>query len=122
MSSRLSSTVNSDRLWKRLNITRNSLNHLCETAHVAELALFGSVLRSDFRADSDIDLLVTYFSDAQRGLIEAVQLKHMFEQAFSRKVDLISKNGLQRSRNHRRRDAILNSAKVIYVSRSKLSD
>ncbi|MEM6502654.1 MAG: nucleotidyltransferase domain-containing protein [Cyanobacteria bacterium P01_C01_bin.89] len=121
------STVTSDRLWERLTITRDTLNHLCKSAHIAELALFGSILRDDFRDDSDIDLLVTYLPDAQRGLIEAAQLQHIFERAFNRKVDLISKNGLQHSRNHRRRDDILKSAKVIYVSQPtesqpKLSD
>jgi predicted nucleotidyltransferase len=45
-------------------VSPDRLDALCRRWHVAELCLFGSTLRDDFRPDSDIDLLVTFTSDA----------------------------------------------------------
>ena len=48
------------RLRERLAITPEELSEFCLRWQVAELALFGSVLRDDFYVDSDIDVLVSY--------------------------------------------------------------
>lgn len=107
-------------IYDRLNISPEELDRLCQDWHIAELSLFGSVLGDDFRLDSDIDLLVTYLPTAQRGLFEAMELQEAFEEAFGREVDLVSKAAILRSRNWLRKSNILNSAKVIYVSRSRI--
>ena len=49
--------------YHRLGITPAELVEFCQTAQITELALFGSILRDDFRPDSDIDMLVTFTSD-----------------------------------------------------------
>jgi len=107
-------------IYDRLNISPEELDRLCQDWHICELALFGSVLRDDFRPDSDIDLLVSYLPTAQRGLFEAMELQEVFEKTFGREVDLVSKAAILRSRNWLRKRNILNSAKVIYVSRSRI--
>ena len=55
-------------LQTRLGITPKQLIDFCQRWQIAELALFGSILRDDFRPDSDIDLLVSYKPTAKRGL------------------------------------------------------
>ncbi len=57
-------------LYNRLGITADHLAAFCDQWQVAELALFGSILRDDFHTSSDIDLLVSYQPQAQRGLLE----------------------------------------------------
>ncbi|BCU10169.1 hypothetical protein MAN88_07330 [Microcystis aeruginosa] len=47
----------------------------CQKWQVTELALFGSVLREDFRSDSDIDILITFSPTAKRGLTETLQMR-----------------------------------------------
>jgi uncharacterized protein len=106
-------------LKERLTITSEALSEFCQRWQVAELALFGSVLRDDFNADSDIDVLVSYQSTAKRGLFEKMQMQEELEQLLERKVDLVSKIAIERSHNWLRRKNILDSAEVIYVARSR---
>ena len=106
----------SSTLPARLAITSEQLAEFCQRWQVAELALFGSILRDDFHADSDIDLLVSYQPTAKRGLFEKMHMKEELESLFHRKVDLISKKAIEKSQNWIRRKNILGSAKVIYVA------
>ena len=112
----MSDTVSSQTLYDRLNITPEQLKSVCQQWQLAELALFGSILREDFTPQSDIDILVTYQPDAPRGLFAKLNLKEELEALLHRNVDLVSKNAIQQSRNWIRRNNILNSAEVIYVA------
>ena len=80
------------------------------------LALFGSALREDFRSDSDIDVLVSFTPDAHITLFDMVKMQEELKTIFGRKVDLISKRGLENSRNYLRRKQILDTAQVIHVA------
>ena len=93
------------------------IESFCQRWHITEFALFGSVLRDDFRADSDIDVLVTFSPDFQRGFDDTIQIKQELEALFDRKVDLIIKAAIARSKNWLRRQNILESAEVIYAKR-----
>jgi predicted nucleotidyltransferase len=78
--------------------------------------MLGSVLRDDFRPDSDIDVLVSFTHTAQRGLTETLQIRDELGALFSRPVDLLVKAAIERSNNWLRRQNILNTARVIYPS------
>lgn len=106
----------SSQLQDRLGITTEQLTDFCRRWKIAELALFGSVLRDDFHQGSDIDILVSYQPLAKRGLFEKMQMIEELEQLFQRKVDLISKQAIEQSHNWLRRKNILNSAETIYVA------
>lgn len=112
MTTKLSKQV----LCDRMNTTPQALASLCRRWKISELALFGSVLREDFKADSDIDILVSYQANASRGLFQKMALKEEFEALICRKVDLVSKKAIQESRNWVRRENILNSAEIVYVA------
>ncbi len=103
-------------LYSRLGLTSEQLVAFCVRHQVAELALFGSILRDDFHSDSDIDILVTYQLYAQRGLIEKVTMKEELEALVNRRVDLVSKKAIEKSRNWIRRQNILSSFETIYVA------
>ena len=66
--------------------------------------------RADFRPDSDIDVLVSFAPDAKISLFDMVHMQDELKQIFSRDVDLISRRGVETSRNYLRRKAILESA------------
>ena len=87
----------------------------CARWKVAELALFGSILRDDFGPDSDVDVLVSFSPDAHWGLFDMVRMKEELERIVEREVHLVSKRGVESSRNYIRRREILNSAKVIHA-------
>ncbi len=103
-------------IFDRLGVEPKRLHSFCEQHDIAELALFGSVLRDDFNQESDIDLLVSYQPAAKRGLLEKMRMVEELEGLFQRKVDLVSKKAIEGSSNWIRRRNILESAEVIYVA------
>ena len=112
--------MNIETLYHRLGITPAELTEFCQTAQIAELALFGSILRDDFRPDSDIDLLVTFTPDCKIGLLDLVGMEQDLEEWLHREVDLVEKETVKQDRNWIRRKEILNNHQVIYESRSLL--
>ena len=97
-------------------IPYNEIADFCLRWKIAELALFGSVLRDSLRPDSDIDVLVTFAPEARWGLFALYKMQRELEEIFGRKVDLVSRRGIEASRNYIRRKAILGSAQVIHVA------
>ena len=80
--------------------------------HATELALFGSVLRADFREDSDVDVLVEFEHGAAVSLCDIVRLKHELSDLIGRDVDLVEKPGL----HWYIRDEVLAEAQVLYAA------
>ncbi len=110
-------------LYKRLNLTPETLADFCKQHHILELSLFGSILRNDFKADSDIDLLVAFDHSANPhlSLMDLVGMEYQLEDMLGRAVDLIEKRSVIDSDNWIRRDNILSTAQVIYEARPVLS-
>ncbi len=81
------------------------------------MALFGSILRDDFRADSDIDLLLTFAPNARQGLLTLAKIKHELESRLNRPIDLASEASIQTSDNWIRQQEILSTAQTIYEQR-----
>jgi uncharacterized protein len=104
-----------------IELPMDEIRDFCKKWQVLELALFGSILRDDFRPDSDIDILIAFSPTAKRGLTEILQMRDELQGIFHRKVDLIVKAAIERSENWLRRKNILESAQTIYVARSRIS-
>ena len=100
----------------RIAIPADGIAAFCERWQVTELALFGSVLRDDFRPDSDIDVLIAFSDGARHTLFDMVHMEEELKALFGRDVDLTERAGIERSRNHLRRKAILESAESIHES------
>jgi len=95
------------------NLPRVRVADFCRRWKVTEFALFGSVLRTDFRNDSDIDVLVTFAPDATWTLLDFVTMQDELRDIFGREVDLVERDALH---NPFRRRAILNNLQVIYAA------
>ena len=98
------------------NLSADVLSRFCQRWKIRELALFGSVLRDDFRLDSDVDVLVTFDTDADWSLLDHVRIQQDLEALLGREVDLVSRRGIERSANWIRRQAILDTAETIYAA------
>lgn len=98
-----------------IQLPEAKISDFCDRWKIRELALFGSVLRDDFRADSDLDFLVTFNSDADWSLFDRVQMQQELANILKRKIDLVSKRAIERSQNWIRRREILETAKIIYA-------
>jgi uncharacterized protein len=77
---------------------------------LTSLALFGSVVRSAARPDSDIDVLVDVAPDAQFSLIDLVTVKDFLEDKLGRRVDVVTRGGLEPAI----RDRVLREAEVVF--------
>lgn len=89
----------------------------CQRWKIIEFALFGSVLRDDFRPnDSDIDVLVVFADGVRKTIRDLLDMEEELREIFGRDVDLVDRRGIEQSHNYLRRKAILNSAKVIYAA------
>ena len=102
---------------RNLDLSENTFSEFCTRWRISEFALFGSVLRDDFDAESDLDILVAFAPDADWSLLDHVQMEQELEALLGRKVDLLSRRSVERSRNWLRRREILDTAEVVYASR-----
>jgi predicted nucleotidyltransferase len=95
-----------------LDLPTERIAAICQKYRVKELSVFGSALRDDFRADSDIDLLVDLLPAHGLGLIDYLGCQEKLGKALGRRVDLVQKSGLKRFV----RDEILQTQRIIYAS------
>jgi len=97
----------------QIDIPYEQITEFCRKWKIAEFALFGSVLREDFRPDSDVDVLVRFIPNPGWSLLDRAHMQRELSEIFHRKVDLVNRLGIERSRNPYRKKAILNSAQVV---------
>jgi uncharacterized protein len=95
----------------RIGVPTDELRALCRRRHIRRLALFGSVLREDFRANSDVDMLVEFAPEHTPGL-EIVDIERELSTLFGgRRVDLVNPRYL----NRRLKDRVLAEAEELYA-------
>ena len=77
----------------RIPINRAKIAEFCRKHHIRRLAFFGSVLRDDFRPDSDVDVLVEFEPEHVPGLAFFAMEAELSE-ILGRRVDLNTPNFL----------------------------
>ena len=100
----------------RISLDHSAIAAFSQRWELVELALFGSVLRDDFRPDSDIDVLVTFAPGRRPSLDDLLDMQVELEALFGRKVDLMERRGLERDRNYLLRQHILTHSEPVYVA------
>jgi len=94
----------------QIEVPREKLAEFCRRYHIRRLAFFGSVLRDDFRQDSDVDVLVEF----EPGHVPGFALIRMEDELSAllngRKVDLVTPKFI----NRRLRDTIFSQMEVQY--------
>ena len=99
-----------------IDIDREKIAEFCRKWRITEFSLFGSVLRDDFRPDSDVDVLVSFDPQARWTLLDLPEMKEQLEVILGRNVDLLTRRGVEQARNPLRKREILSSAEIIYGS------
>ena len=89
------------------------LVQFCQRHHIRKLAFFGSILRKDFRADSDVDVLVEFEQHHVPGLIGLAGMEQELSELFGRKADLNTPRFFRGALRRR----VLAESQVHYVSR-----
>jgi hypothetical protein len=101
----------------QIELPMPAIEAFCKRWAIREFALFGSVLRDDFRPDSDIDVMVTFEDPTQWSLMDRARMQRELSALLQRPVDLVRRDGLEQGRNEGRRRHIVESARVIYAER-----
>jgi predicted nucleotidyltransferase len=96
----------------RIQIPEKKIQEFCRRYHVRRMALFGSVLRDDFRPDSDVDVLVVFDLSARTSFVTLGKMKRELSTIFRRPVDLVPQEGLKPAI----RETVLASAQEVYAA------
>ena len=96
----------------RISINREKIAEFCRRHHIRKLALFGSVLRDDFRPDSDVDVLVEFEPEASAGFLRMAAMELELSQLLGRRVDLRTAPEL----NRYFREKVVKTAEVQYAA------
>jgi uncharacterized protein len=94
----------------KIKVSRKRLADYCRKHHIRKLALFGSVLRDEFRVDSDVDVLVEFEPGHIPGLA-FFGMEQELSEILGRKVELHTPQFL----SPYFRDKIMEEAEVQYV-------
>lgn len=96
-----------------INIKMDKIKAFCLKWKIVEFSLFGSVLRDDFKPESDVDVLVAFEAGAKWDLFDLVEMREELLDIFGRKIDLVEKGTI---RNPFRENAIMTSREVLYAA------
>ena len=95
----------------KIAIDRDEIASFCRRHHIRRLALFGSVLRDDFRPDSDVDVLIEFEQETSAGFLRMARMEQELCEILHRKIDLRTPAELSRYF----RDDVLRTAEVQYA-------
>jgi len=97
----------------KIDIQPEKIRVFCRKWKIVEFSLFGSVLRDDFRPNSDVDVLINFEESAEWDLFDIVEMKEELKSLFGREVDLVEQGAI---RNPFRRQSILSSKEILYAA------
>jgi hypothetical protein len=98
----------------RIQVFKEKIAAFCRRNHIRSMSFFGSVLRDDFRPDSDVDVMVEFEPGQEPGLMEIVAMEMELSEILGHKVDLVERQSVEKSENYIRRRHILHSLETIY--------
>ncbi len=96
-----------------LNLPLDEITDFCRHHPISKLSLFGSILRNDFKVDSDVDMLVEFIPGSKVTFFDLAGMEMGLTEIVGRKVDLRTPNELSQYF----RQKVLDSAQLIYVHR-----
>jgi predicted nucleotidyltransferase len=97
---------------ERLRVSPDDLEGLCRRHQIRRLSLFGSVLRDDFSAASDVDVLVEFEAGARVSFFALARIEDALSALFGRRADV----HVPRSLSPYLRDRVLGQARELYVT------
>jgi uncharacterized protein len=107
---RLKIELSTGKVYRSIRFPESELSAFCKRHHIKTLALFGSILRDDFRPDSDIDILVVFKKDKTPGFLGLAEMEQELSVLLgARKVDMRTPQDL----SPYFRDKVLQEAEVL---------
>ncbi len=91
----------------------DELAAFCEKWRIVKLSVFGSILRDDFRPDSDVDFLAEFEEGAKRDFRKEFDMEEELESIVGRRVDILDARLVRGSSNPYRRQEIFGTAESL---------
>jgi predicted nucleotidyltransferase len=95
----------------RVRVSRDELEALCRRHRIRRLSVFGSVLREDFSAASDVDILVEFEPGTKVTFFSLARIEDALSDLFGRRADV----HVSRSLSPYLRERVLSHARELYV-------
>ena len=82
-----------------INLETSALEEFCRRWKISDLRVFGSILRDDFDAESDVDFLADFDDTIERDAFDHMEMEDELASIVGRKVDLVSRSAIEASGN-----------------------
>src|SRR5438874_11661219 len=99
-----------------IDLNSEAIREFCHKWKIRELSVFGSILRDDFRPDSDVDFLADFVEDAEWDLFNHMDMEDELAEIVGRDVDLLTRFGVESSRNRFLKREILSHLERVYAA------
>lgn len=100
-----------------IDVNSDAIKDFCRRWRIRELCVFGSILREDFRSDSDVDFLADYEDSAEWDLFDSMRMQEELESIVGRSVDVVDRFAIENDGNRFIQKAVLSTAARVYASR-----
>jgi hypothetical protein len=107
---------------RHIPIPEDRIRAFCMKWKIRNFRFYGSIMRDDFRPDSDIDVMVEFTPDAQTTFFDLSSMQDELETLLSRKVDLADRRSVDQSQNYIRRKGMLSGKPPLLRQMSYLLD
>jgi predicted nucleotidyltransferase len=98
-----------------IDLNSEAIRDFCCRHRIKELSVFGSILREDFRPDSDVDFLYKLEEGVQISLFDWMDMETELEDILGRKAELVSRRSVEESENAYRKDHVLQTVEPIHI-------
>lgn len=107
---------------RHMVIPEETIRAFCKKWQIRSFCFYGSIMRDDFRPDSDIDVMIGFSPDDRTSVLDMSTMQEELEALFSRKVDLVERRSIEQSENYIRRKGILSGKPPVLRQMSYLLD
>jgi len=103
-------------------IPEETIRAFCKKWKIHSFSFYGSIMRDDFRPDSDIDVMIEFSPEDRTSSLNMGVMQEELEALFSRNVDLVERKSIEQSENYIRRKGILSGKPPVLRQMSYLLD
>jgi hypothetical protein len=103
-------------------IPEETIRAFCKKWTIHSFSFYGSIMRDDFRPDSDIDVMIEFSPGDRTSVLDMGAMQEELEALFSRNVDLVERKSIEQSENYIRRNGILSGKPPVLRQMSYLLD
>jgi uncharacterized protein len=98
-----------------IDLNSEPIRAFCRKWKINELSVFGSIVRDDFRPDSDVDFVVDFEKGADWDLADLADIRIGLSKILNREVDLLTKGALRQTENWLFRKIVLAELETVYA-------